>query len=668
MKTDSESYLRFQPSKLQLFISVLSITLILGSGSYFQNPLFRAADNFFYDTLIKISATGDVSKQITIVDIDETSLSAVGQWPWPRYLLAKLVKEISGNRPAAMGIDILLSETDRTSLKNIHRQFEKDFGLDLGFTGVPAALQDNDAYLAHIFKNSEMVGARYFYFDYINKNPPLHLVTPFTITDETGRLKLKEAIGVLTNTPQVERALHVTGFLNNQSDMDGLMRSTPVLISYNDRIFTNLALSALFKAHDIHQARVQRNFSGLYIQAGKYRIPITEDGYVPIRFTAAGKAHTYISGVDILNQAYSPADIQGKIIFIGSSATGLNDIHQTLFDPLFPGIEVHATVLSSIYKNTQIIKPIWSQHFTAGACLLTGLAMVMLLSISSAPLALASGSVAIICALLISSILCFVQFSVFLSPGLPVIITVFTFIVASFVRFNRFRKASFAWLKKLSEAQQVTIETVINLVETRDPETGQHVVRTQHYARALVLQLRQEGLFSDILTDEYIEMLYNSTPLHDIGKVGIPDRVLLKPGKLDDDEFETMKTHTCLGRDLLEKARKNNEDNFYLQMGAQIAGTHHEKWNGKGYPDGLCENEIPLCGRIMSICDVYDALISQRCYKPPFPHEKAMKIILEEKGVMFDPRLVEAFEAIEETIRSIASRFQDEIEGAPESI
>ncbi len=640
---------------------MLSVTLVLGSGLYFQHPLFKTVDDFFYDTFLKLSATGEVSDQITIVDIDETSLAAVGQWPWPRYLLAKIVKELSDHQPAAMGIDILLPETDRTSLKNIHRQFEKDFGLDLGFTGVPPALQDNDAYLAHIFKSTEMVGARYFYFDYINQNP-VHLFTPFTITDESGQLKLNESVGVMTNTPQIEKALRFTGFLNNQSDMDGLMRSTPVLISYSDRIFTNLSLSTLFKAHDIKKAEIKRNFLGLYLQAGSFQIPITENGYVPIRFNAAAKAHTYISAVDILNQDYTPADIQGKIIFIGSSAAGLNDIHQTVFDPYFPGIEVHAAVLSSIYNHCQIIKPIWSRHFTAGVCLLTGAAMIILLSLSSAPLVLAWGSLAIICVLLMSSLLCFAQFSVFVSPGLPVIITFFTFILASFVRFNRFRKASFAWLKKLSQAQQVTIETVINLVETRDPETGQHVVRTQHYARALVLQLRQEGLFSDILTDEYIEMLYTSTPLHDIGKVGIPDRVLLKPGKLDDDEFEIMKTHTSLGRDLLEKARKDNKDNFYLEMGAMIAGTHHEKWNGKGYPDGLCEDEIPLCGRIMSICDVYDALISQRCYKPPFPHEKAMKIILEEKGVMFDPRLVEAFQAIEETIRSIASKFQDSTE------
>ncbi len=664
MNTKTESFVRFDPSKKQIFISVILVVLVFGSGSYSHNPILTKADNFFYDIFLKITATGDVSNQITVIDIDEISLSAVGQWPWPRYLLAGLVKELSVNRPAAMGLDILLPEPDRTSLKNIRRQFQKDFGLDLGFTGVPPALQDNDLYLAHIFKLTEIVGARYFYFDYINKKP-VGLYTPFAVKDESGSLKLNQAQGVLTNTSPVESALKYTGFLNNQSDIDGLLRTTPLLASFNDQIFTNLSLSTFLKAHQIREVQVRKGLFGMYIQADSYKIPITPDGYIHIRFSGPSRAHKYISAVDILNHAYSPADVEGKILFIGSSATGLNDIHQTIFDPNYPGIEVHAAILSSIYKDCQIIIPIWSKHLVAGGCLLAGLAMIVLLSTSTSPLVLGGGSLVLLCILLLSSIICMVQFSLFVSPGLPVIITLFTFISASFLRFNRFRKATIIWFKKLAEAQQITIGTVVNLVETRDPETGRHVIRTQHYARALVTHLKRAGLFSDILTDEYIEMLFNSTPLHDIGKVGIPDRILLKPDKLSDEEFEIMKTHTTIGRETLERAAKNDKDNFYLKMGAQIAGTHHEKWNGKGYPDGLFEEDIPLCGRIMSICDVYDALISQRCYKPPFSHEKAMKIILEEKGVMFDPRLVDAFQAIEETIQSIASKFKDEIEDQP---
>ncbi|NDY73315.1 hypothetical protein DO021_18145 [Desulfobacter hydrogenophilus] len=637
---------------------VLFITLVLCIGAYTQRAVFKNADNFFYDLLLQTTAAGNVSSRITIIDIDETSLSAVGQWPWPRYLLAKLVKELFDNQPAAMGLDILLPEPDRSSLKNIQLQFRKDFALNLGFTGVPPAMQDNDLYLAHIFRQADIVGARYFYFDHFNKKAsPLRV--PFDVVDKSGCLNANQAEGVLTNTPQIETALKYTGFLNSQSDMDGLLRSTPLLISLKGQTFTNLSLSTFLKAHNVKKLEVLENFFGLYIKADKYKIPITRDGYLHMRFSGPGRAHKFIGAADILNQNYSPADIQGKILFIGSSATGLNDIHHTVFDPSYPGLEIHAAILSSIYENRQVIKPIWSHAFISGGLMFTGILMMFLLFFSASPMVLLAGTMVWGSILLISSLLCFIKISVFISPVLPFILTVFTFVFTSFVRFTGARKASFAWFKKLAQAQQFTIKTIVGLVETRDPETGQHIVRTQKYARALVVHLKKSGLFPDILTDDYIETLYHASPLHDIGKVGIPDRILLKPGKLTDEEFEIMKTHSSIGRDTLQRTGRNDQGNYFLKMGALIAGSHHERWDGKGYPDGLCGENIPLCGRIMAICDVYDALISKRCYKPAFSHEKAMNIILVGRGSMFDPQFIDGFFAIEDTIKLIAARHKD---------
>lgn len=658
MEADFENALRNNTSNWWQFTVVLFITLVLCVGSYTQSAIFKKADNSFYDLLIQVTAAGNPSSQVTIIDIDETSLSAVGQWPWPRYLLAKLIKELSGNQPAAMGLDILFPEPDRNSLKNIQRQFRKDFALNLGFTGVPPAMQDNDLYLAYILRQADIVGAKYFYFDHFNKKQP-SLRVPFDVVDKSGRLNANQAEGVLTNTPQIENSFKCTGFINSQSDMDGLLRSMPLLISFKDQMFTNLSLSTFLTAHNIKEVEVLENFFGLYIKADKYKIPITPDGYIHIKFSGPGRAHKFISAADILNQNYSPADIQGKIIFIGSSATGLNDIHYTVFDSSYPGVEIHAAILSSIYGDRQVIKPIWSNAFVSGVCICTGILMMLLLFFSSSPMVLLTGTMSWASVLLISSLLCFIKISVFVSPVLPLILTVFTFVFTSFVRFIAARKASFTWFKKLAQAQQMTIETIVSLVETRDPETGQHIVRTQHYARALAVHSKQSGLFPDILTDDYIETLYNAAPLHDIGKVGIPDRILLKPGKLTDEEFEIMKTHTSLGRNALQKTGKNDPDNYFLIMGAQIAGSHHERWDGKGYPDGLCAEKIPLCGRIMAVCDVYDALISERCYKPAFSHEKAMNIISEGRGTIFDPIFVDGFFAIENTIKSIAARHKD---------
>ena len=209
---------------------------------------------------------------------------------------------------------------------------------------------------------------------------------------------------------------------------------------------------------------------------------------------------------------------------------------------------------------------------------------------------------------------------------------------------------------------------MVSLVETRDPETGQHIKRTQHYAKCIAVYLKKTGRFPKIVTDEYIEMLFLSVPLHDIGKVGVPDRILLKPGKLTDDEFDLMKMHTSFGRETIERATKNLQGDNYLKLGAEIAGSHHERWDGKGYPDGLSGDDIPLSGRIMAIADVYDALISRRCYKEPFSHKKSMKLILEGKGTMFDPEIVDVFICVESEIQAIESMFKDKIEDASEDM
>ena len=208
--------------------------------------------------------------------------------------------------------------------------------------------------------------------------------------------------------------------------------------------------------------------------------------------------------------------------------------------------------------------------------------------------------------------------------------------------------------------QDVTILAMASLAETRDSDTGNHIRRTQRYMRALCDHLRTHERFGYYLTDTTIDMLFKSAPLHDIGKVGIPDRILLKPGKLTPEEFEIMKTHTTLGRDAIEAAERwLGMQVDFLKYAKEIAYTHHEKWDGTGYPQGTIGDEIPISGRLMAIADVYDALIARRVYKEPMPHEKAASIILEGRGTHFDPDIVDAFVALDEQFRTIASNFAD---------
>jgi putative two-component system response regulator len=199
-----------------------------------------------------------------------------------------------------------------------------------------------------------------------------------------------------------------------------------------------------------------------------------------------------------------------------------------------------------------------------------------------------------------------------------------------------------------------------SLAETRDNETGNHIRRTQNYVKALALKLQNHPRFASELGDATIEALYKSAPLHDIGKVGIPDRILLKPGKLDADEFEIMKTHTTLGYEAILHAERDIAfESDFLRYAKEIAYGHQEKWDGSGYPRGLQGEAIPLSARLMALADVYDALISRRVYKKAFTHEQAIGIIMEGRGKHFDPDIVDGFLCITDEFRSIASQHAD---------
>ncbi len=213
--------------------------------------------------------------------------------------------------------------------------------------------------------------------------------------------------------------------------------------------------------------------------------------------------------------------------------------------------------------------------------------------------------------------------------------------------------------RELKLTQEITIEAMGALAEYRDPDTGGHIRRTQHYVRALAKELQKDPKYASSLDDQIVELLYLSAPLHDIGKVGIRDSILLKHDKLTDGEFEIMKKHADFGRDAIKSVERRLGHNSFLRYAREIAATHHEKWDGSGYPGGLKAEEIPLSGRLMAVADVYDALISRRVYKPPFPHSEAVRLIIEGKGSQFAPDVVEAFLSIQEDFRRIALEFAD---------
>lgn len=215
--------------------------------------------------------------------------------------------------------------------------------------------------------------------------------------------------------------------------------------------------------------------------------------------------------------------------------------------------------------------------------------------------------------------------------------------------------------RELAATQDATILSMATLAETRDKETGDHIRRTQQYVRTLAGLLKEDPRFGEALDDHAVELLFKSAPLHDIGKVGVPDAILRKPGKLTPEEYDEMKRHTLYGHEaILETEKVLAESGFssgaasFLRFAREIALSHHEKWDGSGYPQGLAGEAIPFSARLMALADVYDALISRRVYKPGFTHEDAVHEIRAGRGSQFDPAVVDAFLASEESFRAIA--------------
>lgn len=214
--------------------------------------------------------------------------------------------------------------------------------------------------------------------------------------------------------------------------------------------------------------------------------------------------------------------------------------------------------------------------------------------------------------------------------------------------------------KDIIALQEVIILAMATLAETRDPETGNHIKRTQHYINALATYMQSHSNYSSELNKQYIDLLFKSAPLHDIGKVGIPDHILLKPSKLTSDEFEVMKTHTIIGYKAITYAEANlGISESFLSIAKDISLYHHEKWDGSGYPFGLSGVKIPLSARMMAVCDVYDALVNRRVYKSEMSHESAVQLIFDGREGHFDPDVIDAFIAISPQFKDIAERFSD---------
>ena len=398
--------------------------------------------------------------------------------------------------------------------------------------------------------------------------------------------------------------------------------------------------------------------SDYWLIVGDRTIPIDPTGSMLVGYRSKNQAFTHIPVNEILNGSIPKTQLNGKIAFVGTSAAGLKDFQTTPIDPLFAAIAFHATVVDNILAN----------DFRYRSRIATGIEMIVAIGIGILFVianinAKASTSLLLILAgaagLVSASFILFYQARIFFSPILPLALLIANFSTINLLRFWKAEKKARRSVHNLSLAQAAIIESMAAMTETRDSDTGGHIQRTREYVRLLASELRHDPQYGRLLTDEHVALLYRSAPLHDIGKVGISDSILRKRGQLSVDEFEEMKRHTIIGRNIITATNHTLGPGSFLNIAHEIIYTHHEKWDGTGYPQGLKGDQIPLSGRLMALADTYDALISERIYKPAFSHYLAVATIKRESGISFDPILVAAFLRVADDFLEIAQTYAD---------
>ena len=646
-----------------LFYGVLFSILLLSVN--LVNPSLTDFLHYrFYDLLLSANK-GESSSVPVIVDIDEKSLQQYGQWPWPRYRIAILLDKLRDKGALSIGLDMLFAEEDRTSIHSIKKEFLRDFGVDLGFRNVPQNLIDSDQRLADALSRGSVLLGYQFLFEEDSDSEscllhPLHVNKLGHGKTEEDPLPFIHARSVSCNLKIFSKATAGSGFFNVSPDSDGILRRVPLVIEHKGKLYPSLALTTLMKAWGVNDVLLKtdgRDVDSLYLN--QTTIPLASKGSLLIRFRGKGKTFDYVSAADILSDRIPEEKIRGKIVFVGTSASGLKELKSTPFDPVFPGVEVHATIVDNIIKRDFITRPKWAAAAESLGVIVFGLISALILAWTGAgwsSLLLGAAGIGGWQA----SVWVFRNESIFISPVLPLLVLVCNFSILTFFRFWREEQRVKERTREIAMVQEATIESMSSLTETRDPDTGEHIKRTQNYIRLLAEYLKNRPGFRAFLDDETIDLLWKSAPLHDIGKVGVSDRILLKPGRLTEQEFEEMKKHTVYGRDTILAAERKLGNRSFLRIAREIAYTHHERWDGSGYPEGLKGEEIPMPGRLMALVDTYDALTSKRVHKSQLPHEKAVEIIIEAKGTQFDPAVVEAFLEVKDDFHRIALTYGDD--------
>jgi adenylate cyclase len=581
-----------------------------------------------YDTLVRWTPARLPSGKVVIVDVDEKSLAALGQWPWRRDVISRLIDALRDRGAATVALDIMFAEGDRyegsgRSPDVVLSESIRRGGVILGY-----GLLFEPTHEAPRPCVQHALGLP------IVRSPTVHTDDPFF-----------RATSAVCNIPTLTAAATASGFLNAAPDPDGILRRAPLLMQYGDRVYPALSLAAVQSLTDarnlvLRVANVNTTSLGLDGQD----VPLDGKSNLLLRYRGGKRTFPYVSAVDVLNGDVPPEQFTDRIVFVGTTALGTREVVATPLDTLFVGVEVQATVADNLLQRDFMYRP--EHGVTLETQAVIGLGTVTALVVARFGLVWgAIVAISFVVAAWTGARSLLATDGAYFSPLYPSIGLLGGLAAMTVAAFAVERRRADRAGEETAKSHRLMVQTLLSLTGIRDLETGRHSKRTQKYTRVIAEELSKHPSYRDYLTPERIELLASLAPLHDIGKVGVPDRVLNKPGHLTPEELAEMRRHPRYGRDVIENAERaaGVKDDVALSIAKDIVYTHHEWWDGSGYPEGLSGTAIPIPGRVMAVVDVYDAIITRRLYQTPMSNDEAIAHIVQSRGTHFDPAVVDAF-------------------------
>lgn len=533
--------------------------------------------------------SGNASSDVALVEIDDATLALHGRWPWNRAQTAKLVRALNAQNPASVALAVMFPEPSP--------------------------------------EDGELAGAI-----------------------AGGRVATGYALSSLKTHPLPADlewpAPGASGFLNVAPSDDGVLRSIPLLTARDGSAEPSLALAALRMSRPERLAALRREEDGNWrLRWNDKTARLDAHGLLRPRLRPQASFARY-SAAGVLAGNVPPGALTGKIVLAGVTARGFGDERVTAMSPAYSGLAIHASVIDNLLHGGALAPAAEGRRWELLLLLAVGAGTAL------APLRWVLGVLAGVIAVSFSA---FVLGDVFVSPVLIALTltgnAAMTVEFSARARESRHEKTT----RELKAANDFMLAALASLTTLRDVETGAHLARVQRALRLLCDSLREKPRYRAALQPETVDLLVAVAPIHDIGKIGIPDGVLQKMGRLTPEETTLIREHVRYGRQVLEVARDQSglRNEALFAMCQALVYSHHERWDGSGYPDGLRGEAIPLPARLLAVADVYDALATRRVYKPAIPHDEVVDEIVAGRGVLFDPDIVDAFLAQHEKFRQV---------------